>query len=184
MTKFPKPRVVHEGRHLRFLRRGRWEYVERVGTSGIVVIVPVTADDKLVLVEQFRVPVGRWVIELPAGLAGDTPGARRESLAAAARRELLEETGYAAGKLELVSSGPISAGLSTELITVYLARGVRRVARGGGDATEDIRVHAVPLAKVEGWLRRAEKRGRLVDVKVYAGLHFAWRRRWRSSRRR
>ncbi len=177
MKRPPQRRVILEGRHLRFLRRGRWEYVERVGTSGIVVIVPVTADGKLVLVEQFRVPVNARVIELPAGLAGDTPGARRESLAAAARRELFEETGYAAGRLALVSVGPISAGLSTELVTVYLARGVRRVGRGGGDATEDIQVHAVPLAEIEAWLRRAGKRGRLVDVKVYAGVHFASRRK-------
>jgi len=184
MKRPPERRVILEGRYLRFLRRGRWEYVERVGTSGIVVIVPVTADGKLVLVEQFRVPVGRRVIELPAGLAGDTPGARRESLAAAARRELLEETGYAAGRLELVSVGPISAGLSTELISVYLARGARRVARGGGDATEDIRVHAVPLTEVEAWLRRAGKRGRLVDVKVYAGIHFARNTGRRLPRRR
>ena len=86
--------VIAATRHLQLVRRGGWEYVERPNVTGIVVIVPVTRDGELVLIEQYRVPVDRPVIELPAGLAGDVPGTEGERLEAAARRELLEETGY------------------------------------------------------------------------------------------
>jgi ADP-ribose pyrophosphatase len=175
MKKLAKRKVVLEGKFIRLIRRGRWEYVERVRATGIVVIVPVTSDGRLVLVEQFRVPVAARVIELPAGLVGDTDEFHGEDLAAAARRELLEETGYEARSLKPLLTGPVSAGLSTEMITVFLARGARRVAAGGGDASEDIKVHAVPLAKVEAWLARRQAKGALVDAKVYAGLHFAKR---------
>jgi len=173
MEKLPERVVALEGKYLRFVRRGKWEYVERANASGIVVIVPVTADGRLVLVEQFRVPVAARVIELPAGLVGDIPGAADEDLAVAARRELFEETGYEADKLAPVTAGPVSAGLSTEMITVYLAHEVRQTGQGGGDATEDIKVHAVPLAEVEGWLQRKQQEGLLVDAKIYAGLYFA-----------
>jgi ADP-ribose pyrophosphatase len=175
MPSLPEREVVLEGKYLRFIRRGRWEYVERTNSSGAVVVAAVTADERLVLIEQFRVPVNATVVELPAGLVGDTPEARSEGEAAAARRELLEETGYAADELEPVLSGPISAGLSTETVTIYVARGARRVGPGGGDGTEDIKVHAVPLAEVEAWLAARRAEGLLVDAKIYAGLNFARR---------
>ena len=169
------PTVLHQGRHLRMLRRDGWEYVERVGARGIVVLVALTAEDRLLLVEQVRPPLGAPVIELPAGLAGDAAGSEDESLESAARRELLEETGYRAEALQRLTSGPISAGLSTEVIDVFLARPVARVADGGGDASEDIRVHAVPLSEAHEWLAARGAAGGLVDTKVYSGLYFAER---------
>ncbi len=167
--------TLFEGNYLRLLRKGKWEFVQRTKSTGIVVLVPITAAGELVLVEQLRPPLGKRVLELPAGLVGDIKGAEDEDLEVAARRELLEETGYEAGKLELLTEGPISAGLSTEIITVYLARDVKRVASGGGDDSEDITVHEVPLATADAWLRDEERGGVLIDAKVFSGLHFAGR---------
>jgi ADP-ribose pyrophosphatase len=166
------PVHLHEGKHLRFVRRGHWEYAERRGISGAVVIVAVTREGRLLLTEQFRPPVNRVVIELPAGLAGDIPGEEAEAFATAARRELLEETGYAAARMKRLAGGPASAGVSNEIVTFFLATGLREVGAGGGDAHEDIIVHKVPLTRVTRWLRQKEKDGALIDVKIFAGLYF------------
>lgn len=171
--KRPRNGVLGNGRFLRLVSHNGWEYVERQQTSGIVVIVAVTRARKLLLIEQFRPPVGKRVIELPAGLAGDTQDFDGESLETAARRELLEETGYAAGSMTRLTAGPISAGLSTEILTFYRARGLRKVGDGGGDHSEDIQVHEVPLDDVDRWLGSREDADTIIDPKVYIGLYFA-----------
>lgn len=168
-------RVLAEGRFARLVAQDGWEWVERVNARGAAVIVAVTPDGRLLLVEQYRIPLGRRVIELPAGLVGDTPGSEQEPMAEAARRELLEETGYEAAEMEFLAEGPGSAGLTSESYGLYLARHVRRAGSGGGDPSEDIEVHAVPLEKVEGWLDEKRRQGIMVDPKVYAGLYFAAR---------
>lgn len=165
--------VIAEGKHLRFRMRGDWEYVERRSATGIVGILAITTDGRVILVEQFRPPVGARVIELPAGLAGDVEGAELEDLAEAARRELLEETGYAAGSMERMGEGPASAGLCNEIITFFRAHDLARVSDGGGGADEDIRVHEVPLADLRQWLRARQGEGCLVDYKVQAALWMA-----------
>lgn len=166
--------VLGEGRFLRLVcGPGRWEWAERRSATGVVVVIAVTAAAEVLLVEQWRHPVAARVIELPAGLAGDVAGQEQEELAEAARRELEEETGYTAERLEPVLCGPSSAGLSNELLTVFKAHGVRRIGAGGGDASEDITVHHVPLPEVEAWLAARMAQGALVDPKVYAALWFA-----------
>jgi ADP-ribose pyrophosphatase len=171
MAKRKPPEVIAEGKYIQLLCRDGWEYVERKRISGIVAIVPVTRDGRLVLVEQYRAPVAGHVIELPAGLAGDVAGTENERLEEAARRELLEETGYRAGRLTRLFHGPASAGITNEELTFFLARNVVRVSDGGGDESEQITVHTVPLGRVPAWLRRQERAGKLIDVKVYAGLY-------------
>ena len=169
-------RVLAQGRHLRFVEEDGWEFVERNAINGVVVIVAVTAEGRLVLVEQYRRPVGTTVLELPAGLSGDVVGQEDEDLASAARRELLEETGYDAGSLERIGpTGPPSAGVTSEVVTFFRAQALRRVGPGGGDAHEQITVHEIPLAEVEAWLEERARAGALVDPKVYAGLYFASR---------
>jgi ADP-ribose pyrophosphatase len=168
-----QPECIAEGRHLRLLRLGHWEYVERRDTSGIVAVVAVTDDGRIVLIEQFRAAVGRRCIELPAGLAGDSAEHRGEDLIAASRRELFEETGYEAERFEHLCAGPPSAGLSSEVITFYRAHGLRRAGVGGGDADERIIVHEIPLAQADDWLKREAAAGTLIDPKVYTGLYFA-----------
>jgi ADP-ribose pyrophosphatase len=172
MTEAGGREVVAQGRHLRLVRDNGWEYVERIAGSGVVVIAAVTAEGRLLLVEQFRRPVGRRVIELPAGLAGDVAGCEREPLGVAARRELIEETGYAAESMSPLAVGPPSAGLSAEIVTFLHADGLRRVGPGGGDAGEAITVHEVPVGAAPAWLEARARDGILIDPKVYAGLYF------------
>jgi ADP-ribose pyrophosphatase len=169
--------TIAEGKRLRFVRRGTWEYVTRRGATGVVVVAAVTDEGKLLLVEQDRIPIGRRAIELPAGLAGDEPGAEHEHLVEAAKRELLEETGYTAARWQEVFTGPSSAGLTDEMITFFLASGLTRQSDGGGVAGEDILVHEVPLDEVDQWLSEKTREGLAVDVRVYTGLYFLGRAR-------
>mgnify|MGYP001449889969 FL=1 len=168
----PEKKSLHQGRFLAMFERGGWEYVDRVGASGVVVILAVTDEDELVLVEQHRVPVGASVIELPAGLAGDLPDSRDEDFREAARRELLEETGYEAESIEFLCEGPPSAGLTSEIQTLLRATGLRKTGPGGGDESEDITVHTIALNVLDDWLGEAAQRGCLIDPKIYAGLYF------------
>ena len=163
--------TLFEGRFLRVKRKERWEYVERCKTSSIVAILAITEKQELILIEQFRVPVGRRVIEIPAGLAGDIEGKENESLTAAAKRELREETGYEAQRMEYLTEGPSSAGLSTEVISFFRAAELEKVCKGGGDESENIQVHVVPLMGLNSWLESKLIEGCLVDYKVYAALY-------------
>jgi ADP-ribose pyrophosphatase len=164
--------VLAEGKYLQFVRRERWEYVTRQGASGVVVVAALTEDGNVLLVEQFRAPVGRRVIELPAGLAGDVAGAADEPLAEAAQRELIEETGYRAADFRHVFTGPSSAGLTDEIVAVFVATELTRVADGGGVEGECIDVHEIPLAEIDRWLEQRAREGFLIDVRVYTGLYF------------
>ena len=163
--------VIKEGKYLKLVIRDGWEYIERVNCTGVVIIVGKTDDDKVILVEQFRRPVGKHVIGFPAGLAGDERGKRGESLASAAKRELIEETGYAARKMVKFFEGPVSAGMCRDMVTIFHASGLRKVSDGGGvDDLEQIKVHVIPMRTVDGWLKRQVKKGLLVGPNVFAGL--------------
>lgn len=164
------PELLAEGRYVRLVRRGRWEYAQRTTGDEVVAVVAVTSDEALLLVEQYRPAVRCSVIELPAGLVGDEPGGQDETAADAARRELLEETGYAAERFDPVGSGPNSAGLCSEVTRFYRATALRRETQGGGTDGEDIRVHEVPLRELRSWLDARNADGALVDPKIYAGL--------------
>lgn len=168
-------KTLYEGRYVRFIDRDGWEFVERHGTSGIVIIIAVTDARRLVLVEQFRPALGQQVVELPAGLVGDVEGQEDESFTTAAHRELIEETGYAAEEMVIVAEGAPSAGLTTEILTLIEARRLKKVGEGGGDETEDIIVHEVPLGDVVPWLGEQSKAGKAIDLKIYGGLYFATR---------
>lgn len=164
--------ILKEGKFLRMVQEGHWEYFERNNCKGIVIILAVTDDNRVILVEQYRMPVHKRVIEFPAGLICDDPKFKKESLATAARRELLEETGYQAKDIVKVLTGPSSSGSSADLVTIVRAFGLKKVAAGGGDHTESIIVHDVPLNEIEQWLTRMSQRGYLIEPKVYTGLFF------------
>jgi ADP-ribose pyrophosphatase len=172
----PLKTTLFTGRFLALVREGHWEYAERVNATGAAIIVAVTDERKLLLVEQYRIPCQARTIELPAGIIGDEPQAGNESRAEAARRELLEETGYAAGQIEPLTTGPSSSGLASEVVTLFRATQLRRVNAGGGVAHEAITVHEVPLAEIDAWLVEKAKAGVLVDPKIYAGLYFLQKR--------
>jgi ADP-ribose pyrophosphatase len=167
----PRGRVLAQGKYLTLVDDKGWEFVTRHNITGIVVLVAVTEAREVVLVEQYRAPVGRRVIELPAGLVGDVPGQENESLAVAAHRELVEETGFEARDMVELGAGPIAVGVSDEVVTFFEARGLRRVGDGGGDHTEDIQVHIVLLARLETFLAEQRALGRAVDPKIFAGLY-------------
>jgi len=161
-------REIHAGRFVRLLAKGTWEYASRTKTSGVVGILPITNDGHVVLIEQFRVPVGRRVVEIPAGLAGD--GGEAESLEIAAARELLEETGYSSDVLERLGEFPSSAGLTDEIITLFVGSNARRVAEPVSDGHEEITVHVVAGAEVDRFLASRVAAGCLVDAKIAACL--------------
>jgi ADP-ribose pyrophosphatase len=160
----------YAGRYLSLMERDGWEFASRSNASGVVVLVPVTNEREIVLVEQFRIPVGKNVIELPAGLVGDHDDPD-ESILKAARRELKEETGFEATHQELLMECPNSAGMSDEIVSFVLARGLRRVGPGGGDDSEDILVHIIPLEEVDHWLREQQAVGKPMAPKIYAALY-------------
>jgi ADP-ribose pyrophosphatase len=165
--------IVASGRYMNFVRRGRWEFVERKGLSGIVAIVAVNDRGELVLIEQYRAATNCRVIELPAGLVGDDEALHGEPMDVAARRELLEETGYTADQFEHLFDGAASSGIVDEIISFYRAVSPRRVGPGGGDHSEDIVVHEVPVERVHDWLTARRREGVACDIKIYAALVFA-----------
>ena len=162
--------VIGEGRFLRLVSDQGWEYVERRRCRAVVGVVAVTVEKKILLVEQFRPALGQATIELPAGLVGDG-GDEKENILDAARRELLEETGYAARDLAILTEGPSSSGLTSEVVTIVLARGLKKENAGGGVGGERITVHEVPLSEVDPWLEDRRKSGRAIDPRIYVGLY-------------
>ena len=160
------------GRWLRLMRRGRWEYAERTNPGGGVIIIAVTAQDRILFVEQWREAVRSRTIEMPAGLVGDLEGGLDESAVTAANREILEETGYRAGRIEFLMRGPSSAGMTNEIMSFVRAHDLIREHAGGGDSSEDLIVHEVPRVDAARWLLETMHAGFSIDPKLFAGLYF------------
>ena len=162
--------TLYEGKWLRMKRRGTWEYCERShGTSGMaVIIVAVTPQDEVLFVEQYRIPLGARTIEMPAGLVGDDHA--HDTLQDAARRELVEETGWHPNRVDVLLIGPTSSGMSNERIAFVRARELEKVGDGGGVDNEDIIVHAVPRAQAPAWLMQKQREGYELDLKLWGGL--------------
>ena len=173
MKKRQKGRLIrYKGHYLQLVERNTWEFIERVGCRGVVVVLAVTRDQEIVLTEQYRPPVARRVIEYPAGLVADGPHQRHETLNSAAKRELLEETGFQAARIVPLTRGPVSSGSSAVILSFVRAVQLKRLHRGGGDETEAIKVHLVPLKRLTSWLKKKQCGGALVDPKIFAGLYF------------
>lgn len=166
----PPVELLHEAKFLRLCRRGRWEYAERTNAGSAVIVVALTPEDRIIFVEQFREPIQQRSIEMPAGLVGDIDG--HESIELAAQRELEEEAGWRAERVEFLTIGPSSSGMSTEHIAFVRAHGLTRVGAGGGDVTENITVHEIPRSEAPAWLDAKRREGYSIDPKLYAGLYF------------
>ena len=163
------PEILYDGQWLRMVRRGHWEYAERTHGNGMaVIIIAVTPDDDVLFVEQYRVPLVARTIEMPAGLVGDDHA--HDTLESAARRELIEETGWEASRVDVLLIGPTSSGMSSERIAFVRALDLTRVGEGGGVDNEDITVHTVPRAQAPAWLMRKQAEGFELDLKLWAGL--------------
>ena len=161
--------TLYEGDWLRLVKIGHWESCERTHGQGMaVIVIAVTPADEVLFVEQYRVPLGARTIEMPAGLVGDDRD--EDSFEAAARRELVEETGWEPGEVDVLLVGPTSAGMSNERIAFVRARNLKKVGDGGGVDNEEIVVHAVPRKEAPAWLMRKQAEGYELDLKLWAGL--------------
>lgn len=151
------------GRFILAKRRGRWEYASRARGIRAAVILALDAGEVL-LVEQYRVPLGKFCLELPAGLIGDeTEG---EDALTSAQRELEEETGYRAAHWEDLGEFYSSPGMLSESFTLVRATGLTQVSDGGGTEHEDIVVHRVPLTGLAETVARHRTLGHAIDVKL------------------
>ncbi|MBB4633055.1 NUDIX hydrolase [Sphingosinicella soli] len=159
--------TVWKGRFLETVVDGRWEYVRRARGIGAAVILAVTDANEIVLVEQYRVPLGTSCLELPAGLVGDDGP---EETLAAARRELEEETGFRAETLEDMGVFTSSPGMTSEHFTLVRAKGLVRVGPGGGIDSENITVHCVPLPALPAFIADKRRAGMMIDVRLLAAM--------------
>ncbi len=167
----PEDIIRYRGRFLSLVEREHWEFVTRPNAHAVVVLIATTPQREIVLVEQYRRPVDARVIELPAGLVGDT-GDPEEPVLEAARRELIEETGFRAGSLQLVMECPTSSGMTDEVISFVRADDLERIGPGGGDASEDIEVHVVALDAADDWLAARHAAGVPLDPKIFTALYW------------
>lgn len=165
-----RPSTIASGRFLEFVQKDGWEFVTRSNAQGVVAIIALTHDDQLVLIEQHRPPLGRTVIEIPAGLVGDDHEATGEADLEAARRELLEETGYTAERWRSIVTCASSAGLTDECIHFFRADGLTKSAEGGGVDGERIHVVLVARSRIHAWIQERIREGLAVDAKVYSAL--------------
>lgn len=155
--------VVWEGRFIAAKRRGKWEYVSRTRGVSAAVILAIDAGH-VILVEQYRVPLGCNCLELPAGLVGDDE--EGEEAETAAIRELEEETGYRAERMIELSRFHASPGMSSEGFTLLRAEGLTKTGDGGGVEGEEIVVHRVRLSNVPDFVVAKRAEGCAIDVKM------------------
>lgn len=165
----PPVELMWEGKFVRALRRGKWEYASRARNIGAVVILA-EFEDKVILVDQPRVAPDCRCIELPAGLVGDKdPDATVEGTAI---KELEEETGFTAERVERLGEFYSSPGMLSEGFAIVRAHGVRQIGEGGGDENEDIRVHLVPRTDIPNFIEQKRAEGFGVDAKLLLLLNF------------
>lgn len=155
--------IMWQGRFITAKREGKWEYVGRSRNIRAAVILAVE-DGHVLLVEQFRVPLKRLCIELPAGLIGDETEGEGNAIAAA--RELEEETGYRPARVDVIGEFSSSPGMVSETFTLVRATGLEKVSEGGGVEGEDITVHRVKLDQVAAFIDQQRALGKMIDVRL------------------
>jgi ADP-ribose pyrophosphatase len=158
--------TVWQGKFITTKKQGRWEYVARSRGIRAAVILAVDEHDHVILVEQYRVPLGRNCLEFPAGLVGDEDGMADEDPLTAAGRELEEETGYRAAELVDMGTFYSSPGMVSESFTFVRARGLTKVGDGGGTDSEDITVHRVARSDLPDFIAAKREEGCGIDVRM------------------
>lgn len=161
--------VMWQGKYICALKRGRWEYVSRTGSTNAVVVLA-EHDGKVILVEQYRVPVGGRCLELPAGLVGDED--EHATVEDTAIKELEEETGFTCERVERLGDFHSSPGMVAESFTLVRADGVRKIGDGGGTEHEDIIVHLVEREDIAAFVRQRRDAGVAIDVKLLLFFNF------------
>ncbi|MCS7215346.1 MAG: NUDIX hydrolase [Thermodesulfovibrio sp.] len=180
--KIIKRDILWQGRYLRIVLLSyedshgnirKWEAVERINCNGIVIVIPITRDREFVFIRQFRPIIGGYVIEFPAGLND-----KKESLIEVAKRELIEETGYTSDEFVFLAEGPVSSGLSSEVITVFIAKNVRKapddlIKNYPPDETENIEVMKIPVDEALERLHKFREEGYYLDLKIFGFIELA-----------
>ena len=161
--------TMWQGKYISALKRGRWEFVSRTGSTNAVVIVA-EHEGKVILIEQFRVPVGGRCLELTAVLVGDED--EHATVEDTAVKELEEETGFTCDRVERLGDFHSSPGMVAESFTLVRAHGVRKVGEGGGTEHEEIEVFLVPRAEIPGFVASRRALGVSVDVKLLNFMNF------------
>ncbi|MDQ3280975.1 MAG: NUDIX hydrolase [Acidobacteriota bacterium] len=165
-------KTIFEGERLLVKETDDWQFVERKKGKSAVAVIAETDDGKVILTEQLRKPLGKRVIDYPAGLVGDEG---TNDPAKTAKKELEEETGYVCESVEHLATGPSSPGITSEIVSFYRAKNVTRKGEGGGVGGEDITVHTIARDELEEWLKKKEEEGVLVDLKLWGGMYFLGR---------
>lgn len=158
--------IMWQGRFITARKKGRWEYVSRARGIRAAVILAIDEEDHVILVEQFRVPLGKTCIEFPAGLIGDHDEHEDEADEIAAARELEEETGYHADRMEVIGEFYSSPGMVSESFTLFKAHGLTKVSGGGGVEGENITVHRVPISRIATSIANWRAQGHAIDVRL------------------
>ena len=161
--------TMWEGKYIRAMKRGRWEYVSRTNSVGAAVILA-EHEGKVILIEQYRVPVGARCLELPAGLVGDED--EHATVEETAIKELEEETGFTCDRVERLGEFHSSPGMVAESFTLVRAHGVRKVGDGGGTEHEEIDVHLVAREDIPAFVAERRGQGVAVDVKLLIFMNF------------
>ena len=165
----PPPEVMWAGRFVRAMKRDKWEYASRANDINAVVILA-EFDGKMILIDQPRVPTDCRCVELPAGLVGDEdPNATPEETAI---KELEEEAGFTAERVERLGDFYSSPGILAEGFTLVRAHGLRKIGEGGGDDNEDINVHLVPRSEIPNFLEQKRAEGFGIDVKLLMFMNY------------
>ena len=158
------PQIMWQGKFITAIKDGKWEYVSRPNNISAAVIIAID-DGHIILVEQYRVPIGKNCLELPAGLVGDH-GTQEDALLAASR-ELEEETGFRAERFENLGEYYSSPGMVSESFTLVRARGLTKISDGGGVDDENIIVHRVPIHSIQDFIAQKQREGVAMDGKLF-----------------
>lgn len=161
--------TMWEGKYIRAMKRGRWEYVSRTNSVGAAVILA-EHEGKVILVEQYRVPVGARCLELPAGLVGDEEA--HATVESTAIKELEEETGFTCERVERLGDFHSSPGMVAESFTLVRVHGVRKIGEGGGTEHEEIEVHLVARQDIPAFVAERRAAGVAIDVKLLIFMNF------------
>lgn len=173
--------MLHRGHYLTF----RVDTIERAdgslgtreiaGHPGAVAILAIDAEDRVLLVRQYRVAVGAMLLEIPAGTLDVADDGSVEDPELASRRELEEETGMRAGSWRKVAQFYTAPGFTSELMHLYLATDLRVALedRLGPDDDEHLLLERVPVAEAVA----AAERGEFADAKSLVALLWLARQR-------